>query len=491
MSRQITRVGIGLIVAFIAVFLQLNYVQIYAADDIASNNSNARKLFQEYSIKRGNIVTADDVTIARSVETEGDLKYERRYPGGDLYGHITGYYSIVFGTDAVESAYNDQLLGESGVISMQDIEDSLFGSGEQGDNVQLSLHSELQATAREVLGGDGGAVVALDPESGEVLAMWSNPSYDPTPLASHSPREERRFRATLQPNSQSSPLINQATQRAYPPGSTFKVVTAAAAIESGEFTPGSTFPDSVGYQPPQTTSVISNFSGGTCVGGGEISLEDALTISCNTTFARIGQEVSNEIVQVAEDLGWNDTLPFDLRTTPSRIDVGDEQSLPQRSLAAIGQGENFATPLQMALVAATVANDGVVVRPRVGREIIDPSGGIVDRIAPEETGRAFSATTANTLTSMMRNVVLEGSGTAAQIPGVFVAGKTGTAQTVEGAAPHAWFICFAGPEGGEAQIAVAVIVENGGSLGSEATGGAVAAPIARAMIERDKDVRGW
>jgi peptidoglycan glycosyltransferase len=491
MRSQMRRLGIGLIVAFIAVFLQLNYLQIYAADSIASNNANARRLFQEYSIKRGDIVTDDNVTLARSVPTRGNLKFERRYPGGDLFGHITGFYSIIYGTSGIESAYNDELLGDSGVISMQDIEDTLLGSGEQGDNVKLTVNSEMQQVARDALGEQRGSVVALDPSTGEIKAMWSNPSYDPTPLASHDLNAERQGRRALDPKSPTSPLVNLATQRGYPPGSTFKVVTAAAALESGRFTPASTFPDTVGYTPPQATTDISNFSGGTCVGGGEITLSVALTVSCNTTFARLGQRVPEEILDVSEALGYNTPIPFDLRTEPSTYTLADEDNLPQRSFTAIGQGDNFATPLQMALVAATIGNDGVVPRPRLGKQIIDPSGGIVTTLTPEETGRAFSITTANTMTTMMRNVVAEGTGTAAQIPGILVAGKTGTAQTVEGANPHAWFICFAGPEGGEPQIAVAVIVENGGSLVSEATGGQVAAPIARALIETDQDLNDW
>ena len=491
MSRQITRVGVAMMVMLLLVFLQLNYLQIFAADSIASNPSNARRLLQEYSIKRGEIITSDDVTIAQSSNTGGRLKFERSYPEGELFGHTTGFYSIVYGTSGIESAYNDELLGESKVISMQDIEDSLFGSGEQGDIVRVTINSEMQQVARDQLGDQRGSVVAMDPESGEILAMWNNPSYDPTPLASHDTKVERQGRAALEPNSPTSPLINIATQRGYPPGSTFKVVTAAAALESGEFNPSSTFPDPVAFDLPQTDATIQNFSGGTCLGGGQITLEVALTVSCNTTFAAIGQEVPDEIAATAEGFGFNSAIPFDLRTEPSTFLEADEDNLPRRSLSAIGQGDVVATPLQMLLVAATIANDGEVPRPRLASEIIDPSGGVVERFSPETLGSAISTSTANTLTSMMRNVVQEGSGTAAQIPGVLVAGKTGTAQTTEGADPHAWFICFAGPEGGEPEIAVAVIVENGGSLGSEATGGQLSAPIARALIETDRELRGW
>jgi penicillin-binding protein A len=490
MERQITRVGIASVVMLLLVFAQLNRLQIFAAEEIASNPANSRRLLQEYSIKRGEILTSDTVTLARSVDTGGRLRFERRYPEGDLYGHITGFYSILFGTSAIESAYNEELLGESGVISMQDIQDSLFGSGELGDNVRVTVHSEMQQIARQALGDQRGSVVAMDPNNGKILAMWNNPSFDPSPLASHDSQVQRQGRAALDPKSPTSPLINLATQRGYPPGSTFKVVTAAAALESGRFTPSSTFDDPTAYDLPQTDATISNFSGGTCAGGGSITLELALTISCNTTFADIGQRVPNEIADMAEGLGFNSAIPFDLRTEPSSFLEADEDNLPRRSLSAIGQGDVVSTPLQMLLVAATIANDGEVPRPRLADEIID-SEGIVERFSPETLGQAMSTTTANTLGGMMRNVVENGTGSAAQIPGVIVAGKTGTAQTTEGANPHAWFICFAGPSGDDPRIAVAVIVENGGSLGSEATGGQVAAPIARALIEADRNINGW
>ncbi|MGH2752464.1 MAG: peptidoglycan D,D-transpeptidase FtsI family protein [Actinomycetota bacterium] len=491
MQRQIRRVGVATVAMFLTVFVMLNYLQIFRAEEIASNPANSRKLLQEYSVKRGNIVTADNLTIARSTDTGGRFRYERRYPEGDLFGHTTGFYSILFGNSGIESAYGDELLGESSVISMQDIQDSLLGSGEQGDNVRVTINSEMQQVARDQLGDQRGSVVAMDPGSGRILAMWNNPSYDPTPLASHDSDVQRQGRSALEPRSPTSPLINLAAQRGYPPGSTFKVVTAAAALESGEFNPGSTFDDPDGFVPPQTSAPINNFSGGTCAGGGQIALEQALTISCNTTFAQLGQEIPQEIADTAAAFGFNSAIPFDLRSEASNFVEADEDNLPRRSLSAIGQGDVVATPLQMLLVAATIANDGDVPRPRLADEIVDPAGGIVERFSPETLGQAISSSTANTLGGLMRNVVENGTGTAAQIPGVVVAGKTGTAETTEDASPHAWFICYAGPNGDDPQIAVAVIVENGGSFGSEATGGQVSAPIARALIETDKSIRGW
>ena len=486
MQAQIRRVGIALLIAFLAVFAQLNRVQIFAAESIASNSANIRSLLREYSIKRGDIITADDKTIAISRATNDNLKYLRTYPGGELYGHVTGYYSIVFGTRALESAYNEQLLGQGGVISMQDIEDSFLGSGEQGDDVISTIDSRLQTVARDALGSQRGSVVALDPSTGEVKAMWSNPSYDPSPLASHDPKEERAYARTLRPKSPDSPLVNGATQRGYPPGSTFKVVTAAAALESGQYQPSSTFPDPTALELPQTDETLTNFTNTVCANGGQIDLFTALTISCDTTFAMLGLRLHDQIRDVAEGFGFNSEIPFDVRVEPSNFPDVPDDSQPLRAFAGIGQGDVVATPLQMALVAAAIAREGEVPRPRLVSKIIDASGGLVDEFSPETLGVAISAETASQLREMMIAVVREGTGTNAQVPGIEVAGKTGTAQSAEGAAPHAWFICFAPAD--DPQLALAVVVENGGSLGAEATGGVVAAPIARAVLERHRQI---
>jgi peptidoglycan glycosyltransferase len=491
MTLQIRRVGVGLLAAFLLVFAQLNYVQIFAAERIASNPANIRGLLREYSIKRGRILTVDDRVIARSIATDDNLRYLRTYPRGELYGHITGYYSIVFGTRAIESTYNDQLLGEGGVVSMQDIEDRFLGSGEQGDDVRTTIDSTLQETARAALGPQVGAVVAIDPRSGEVRALWANPSYDPGPFASHTPAEERRYARSLRPRSPDSPLVNGATQKGYPPGSTFKVVTAAAALASGRYQPTSTFDDPVALELPLTTETLQNFSRTSCVGGGQIDLFTALVVSCDTTFGILGLEVPEQLGATAEALGFNRDIPFDVRVEPSRFpNIPDDQE-PLRAFAGIGQSDVVATPLQMALVAAAVANDGVVPRPRLVREVIDSSSSIVESYSPESLGEAFSREVAADLTRMMVEVVSnpEGTGGNAAIPGVAVAGKTGTAQSVEGAAPHAWFIAFA--PANNPQLAVAVVVEHGGSFGAEATGGVVAAPIARAVLEADQRIRGW
>jgi penicillin-binding protein A len=479
----------GLLIAFLLVFAQLNYVQIFAAQSIAGNDANIRSLLAEYAIKRGEIETVDFEQLATSKATGGKLKYRRTYPGGELYGHITGWYSLVFGTDRIERSYNEQLLGKSGVISMQDIEDTFLGSGQRGDEVRLTVHSRLQQVAAASLGDQLGSVVALDPQTGAVRALYSNPSFDPGPLASHDPPSIREYWNSLQPSSPTSPLVNKATSRSFPPGSTFKVVTAAAALESGRYTPQSSFPDPVAIDLPQTDQTLTNFTNAACTGTGSIDLFTALEDSCDTTFGLIGLEIHDQVLATAEGFGFNQSIPFDVAGEPSAFPRVPDDQEPFRAYAGIGQGDVAATPLQMALVAAGIANGGEVPRPRLVQEIRDPSGSVVEKPSPETLGQAISAETAAEITRMMTAVVESGTGTAAQIPDVSVAGKTGTAQSLEGAAPHAWFICFA--PSNNPRIAVAVLVENGGSLGSEATGGAVAAPIAKAIIEEDRRIRGW
>ncbi len=473
-----------------ALFVMLNYVQIFAAEQIASNGANKRRVLKEYSIRRGDIVTLDGVQIATSKRTNGsEYKYLRTYPEGELYGHITGYYSLQYGSARIERTYNDRLLGEEGVLTMQDVQDRLFERGAKGDNVRLTINSELQEAARSALGGQRGAVVALVPDTGEIRAMWSNPSFDPGPLASHDPKVSTDHWESLDPTSLTSPLSNLATSRSYPPGSTYKVVTTAAALASGKYQPNDTVPDHLELELPHTTETLTNFSKGACADGVQIDLYNALRVSCDTTYAILGLELPEELIATSEDFGFNERLPLDIESEVSVVpEVPDDQE-PLRAYSGIGQGDVAATPLQMALVAAGVANDGEVPTPHLVKEVIDASGAVVEEIEPDPMGEAMSPQDARDITEMMVAVVESGTGTTAQIEGVRVAGKTGTAQNVAGAAPHTWFIAFAPAD--DPKIAVAVMVENGGTAGSEATGAAVAAPIAREVLEADRSVDGW
>ena len=486
MERQIRRLAIGFLVLFGALAVNLNYIQVVAADRIATNNANKRLLIQEYDVDRGDIVAADHRTvIADSVPTGGDLKYLRTYPEDpDLaLGHLTGYYSFIFGRTELEHSYNNYLAGRAEELFPQRLIDQILGRDERGAGLVLTIDPQLQRIAADGLGGQEGAVAAIDPQTGEVLALVSNPTFDPNPLASHDPEEVRQAYRRLRPRQPDSPLVSRATDTFFPPGSSFKVVTAAAALENG-LGPDFSLPNPPSLDLPQTTEDLDNFGGGQCSGGSQIDMASAIQQSCNVYFAQLGLEIgADALVDQAEAFGFNRDIPFDIPFVESAIPevAAFELDLPAVAQSAIGQRDVRTNVLHMSLIAGSIGNDGVMMVPRLVSEVRDPRGRILRSFVPEEYGRAMEPENAATLTELMVSVVEGGTGTAAQIPGVRVAGKTGTAQTAEGEAPHAWFVAFAPAD--DPEVAVAVVVLNGGDLGDEATGGALSAPIARAVME--------
>jgi peptidoglycan glycosyltransferase len=485
-NRAIRRIALILGVAFAALVGQLSYLQVFSAERLSENPANRRLLIKEYSIDRGSMV-AGSVTVAESRETTDRLKFLRVYPQKALYGQITGYYSILFGRYLAEQSYNDYLIGEGPQDRFAAIVDDILGRDRKGDSIILTIDPTLQKVARDALGGQKGAAVALDPENGEILAMYANPSYDPTPLSSHDLDTVNRAWTRLNADKE-KPLISRATQERYPPGSTFKVIVTAAALENG-IEPSDTYPNPRELKLPQTNRTLPNFGGGACAGGGRISMARALRVSCNTTFAQIGMQLGPaKLEAMTRKFGFGGAPPgFDLPAAPScfyavpgaecREPLVDR---PQTAISSIGQSNVRATPLEMALVTATVANLGRVPRPHVVREIRAPSGTVVKRFNPASSEPIYSDDTATTLRDLMIDVVDNGTGRPAAVRSLRgeMGGKTGTAQTgVEGEAPHVWFIAFA------PGIAVAVVVENGGDLADAATGGRVAGPVARALIE--------
>jgi peptidoglycan glycosyltransferase len=487
MDRQIRRLAIGFLVLFAALAVNVNYLQVVAADRIANNTANKRLLIQEYDVDRGDILAADGRTVlATSEPTGGDLKYQRIYPEDPAlgYGHLTGYHSFIFSRTELEQSYNNYLSARAEELFPQRFIDELLGRDEKGANLVLTIDPQLQQIATRALRAAGeGAVAALDPRTGEVLALYANPTYDPNPLASHDPEEVRRAYRQLDPQEPDSPLVSRATDTFFPPGSSFKVVTAAAALENG-LGPDHLLPNPAALDLPQTEDDLENFGGGQCSGGSQIDMASALQQSCNVYFAGLGLELGPEaLIEQAERFGMNQDVPFDIPFVEGEIpNLGAfEDDLPAVAQSAIGQRDVRVNVLQMALIAGAIGNDGVMMAPRLVRRIEDPKGRVLRELGPEEYGRPMSGENAATLTQMMVSVVSGGTGTAAQLPGVDVAGKTGTAQTAEGEDPHAWFLAFAPAQ--DPEIAVAVVVLNGGNLGSEATGGEISAPIAQQVME--------
>jgi peptidoglycan glycosyltransferase len=487
MERQIRRLAIGFLLLFTALAVNINYIQVIAADDLANNNANKRLLIQEYDVDRGDIFSRDRRTVLASSEvTGGELKYLRVYPEdpGLGYGHLTGFYSFVFGRTELEQSYNEFLAARAEELLPQRLIDEILGRDEKGANLVLTIDPRLQEVAADGLGDNEGAVAAIDPRSGEVLALYSNPTFDPNPLASHVPDEVRRSYRQLDPEEPDSPLVSRATDTFFPPGSSFKIVTAAAALENG-MRPDSLLPNPPTLDVPQTEDDLENFGGSQCPGGSQISLADALQVSCNVAFAGLGLQLgADRLVEQAQRFGFSGDIPFDIPFVESQIPPVQafEDDLPAVAQSAIGQRDVATNVLHMALVAGAIGNRGTMMVPRLVREIRDPKGRILRTFGPEEYGQPMSPENAATLTEMMVSVVEGGTGTAAQISGVRVAGKTGTAQTAEGEPPHAWFVAFAPAE--DPEIAVAVVILNGGDLGNEATGGQLSAPIARQVIER-------
>jgi len=482
-DRQVRRLAWALLVLFLLVFAQINYIQVFAADDLANNQANSRTIIEEYEIDRGAILARDEQTVlAESKQTSGRYKYLRVYPKGELYAQITGYYSLVFGRSGLERSYNSYLSGTAAELLPQKLVDEMLGRPKRGATVVTTLDANLQSVAQQALGDLPGGVVAIDPTTGAILAMVANPSFDPNPLASHHQDTVTKAWDELQ-SAPGKPLLSRAGQELFPPGSTFKLVTAAAALENGD-TPDTKYPNPPELDLPQTNNTLQNFGGEHCLGGvPQLTLAQALQVSCNVVFGEVGLKLgADKLVAQAQKFGFDQRIPFDIPFAEGSIPPASsfKDNQPLVAYSAIGQSSVGANPLQMALVASAIADGGVEMRPRLVREIRDPSGRVVKSFDPEAFGRPISAQTSQELTQMMVSVVQSGTGTAAQIPGVTVAGKTGTAQH-PGGDPHAWFVCFAPAE--HPKIVVAVVVLDGGSLGSEATGGHVAAPIAKAVLE--------
>jgi len=477
MNLPIRRLAVLTLVMFLALMVATTWIQFAQAESLNSDPRNNRTLYREYGTFRGPIVV-DGEAIAYSVAVDDAFHYQRMYVDGPLYAPVTGFYSIVYGRTGIEEFENDLLNGTSDSLFWSRLGDLLSGKDQQGASVELTIRSSLQRVAFDALEGQSGAVVALDPRTGEILAMVSTPSYDPSVLAGHSSAAVMEEYGALEADP-AKPLVNRAISGdTYPPGSLFKLVTAAAALEAG------LTPDSLVYAPtelelPLTDTTIENYGGHPCGDVESSTLSYALANSCNTPFAYLGLSLGwYPIKSKAEDFGWEETLEIPLPVTASRLPGSPDE--PSTAMSAIGQFDVRATPLQMAMVGAAIANDGVLMRPYLVAGARDSAFRILDTTQPSILATPLDPENAGHLRDMMIEVVDNGTGTAAQIPGVDVAGKTGTAETGTDSSPHAWFLGFAPAD--DPVVVVVVLVENGGSLGDEATGGRVSAPIAQKVI---------
>ncbi len=477
MNRPTRRLATAVLIAFGLLGLMASWVQVVAADTYRLDPRNARFNLAQSGKERGLIVSADGVVLARSDPDPATTgAYVRAYPEGAPFTHVVGYSSLLFGQQGLELAYSNELRSRRD-LTISDLISVILGRDLRPLNLQLTIDADLQRLAYQALGGQRGAVVALNPATGEVLALVSTPSYDPGLLLGTDAATQ--WQTLLDdPN---RPLADRATREIYPPGSTFKTVVATAALESGFATPDTAFPDPAEFPLPGSTATVSNAGGGACNNGVSTTLLRAFVRSCNTTFARVAIEVGAESIgEIADNVGFNSEIPFPWTVAQSAFPTA-ELTLDQAALGQSGIGERDvrATPLQMALIAAAVANQGSIQDPYLVSRIFDAEGTEIEVIDPGPARQAFSAETAAIMSQMMERVVTEGTGRLAAVPGIRIAGKTGTATGEEGR-PHAWFIGFGPVE--QPSIAVAVFVESGGDVGESASGGSVAAPIAAQVI---------
>jgi peptidoglycan glycosyltransferase len=495
-NRRIRSVAVFILVIYAALFVKLNQIQVLDADKYNRRADNSRTVVRDMNRERGTIFSADGQILAKSEPTpDGRYKYQRNYPQGDLFAQSVGTFSVAFGSDGVERSYTDQLSGKSSELQFPSLS-VLWDAAPNVGNVTLTLDSRVQQAAKTALGDRKGSVVAIDPRNGSVLALWSFPSFDPNPVVSNDIPAAKAAREALDA-SPDKPRLAKSFRDRYFPGSTFKIVTAGIGLQTGKVTNDQpAYPVERGYTAPLTNRAIANFDRSSCGG----TLADILRVSCNSAFARMGTETLGPQAMIDGVATWGigEVPPLDIPGGVSsvfpnafgrRVKAGDPgnadvfENSAALAQSSIGQNDVSTTPLQMALVAAGVANRGTVMAPHVLSKITDVRGREITKAPEKPWKQPLTPENADVLRADLLGVVQGGTAKAMAIPGMEVGGKTGTAQL--GTTPpksHAWIVGFAGPPGQASQVAVAVLVE-GQEGASEQTGGRVAAPIAKAVMQ--------
>ncbi len=482
MNRALRRISLACLVMFVLLLINVNYLQGFQATSLASDKGNIRSFDQQYQYQRGSISTADGVTIAKSRPVKGIYKYQRYYPFGPVYAPVTGYDSLYSAT-GIEQAEDKLLSGTDPKLTVRNLIDLITGKPRQGASVRLTINSKAQQAAYAALKATGksGAVVALNPKTGAILALASYPSFNPNAYATFDGRKldkiDRKYRSNP-----SQPLLNRAINASYPPGSTFKIVTSSAATGTGRYNP-----DTLIYAPnslnlPDTTNTLVNANGEVCGdGSGHVPMIDAFAQSCNTAFGAIGEKLgSPALKREADKFGFNNAgLAIPMKVSPSNFPL--VQGGAYTAYSAIGQFDDTVTPMQEAMLAATIANDGRLMKPYLVQDVKAPDLSTVQQATPSPLSQPVSASTAAKVKQMMLSVVNSPIGTATAVPGIHargldIAGKTGTAQNGPNntGLNDAVFTAFA--PASNPTIAVGVIIKGGGY------GAAAAAPIAVQVI---------
>lgn len=484
MNKPIRTISIFCLLLFVALMVNVSYLQYYKAGDLDKDPRNKRVIAASYARERGAILVGRE-PVAQSLPSDDEYKFQRTYPQPFKYAPITGFFSY-YSQTGIEQAQNGVLSGDDDSLFVTRLVDLLSNNSTKGGSVELTIDPAAQDAAYDGLMGLGegvqGAVVALEPSSGKILAMVSSPTIDPNKLASHDFSSVTDTYDRLNAD-ESEPLLNRAIQTTLPPGSTFKIVTAAAALESGNYDSSSQVPGGPTYQLPLVpgpTGTIDN-EGRDC-GSDRIPFTQAMGNSCNTTFAALANEVGAEAMKKqAEAFGFNSDYLEDLR--PQAISrFPEEMDAAQTGQTGFGQFDVTSTPLQMAMVVAGIANAGTVMRPYIVDEVQSPELDVLQKTNPEELSKAVESSTASELTKLLVYTVNSGTASPAAIPGIEVAGKTGTAQSgITDVPPYAWFVSFAPAD--DPQVAVAVMIQKADIPRGEIAGGLLGGPIAKAIME--------
>ncbi|WP_028245610.1 peptidoglycan D,D-transpeptidase FtsI family protein [Pseudoclavibacter soli] len=478
MTTRLRRVTIVVFALFLSLFVSSSLIQTVFADSLNADSRNTRVIRDGYKIQRGSILAGNTV-IAQSEASDSVFKYVRTYPGGEAYSSITGYYSHVLASTGIEASENVDLTGVGKSQTVEQLINRINGTTQRGSDVTLSIDPDIQQAAWDALGDRNGAAVAIEPSTGRILALVSKPSYDAAALADNDSDTANQVFDTLSADS-SQPLVNRAIAGdTYAPGSTFKLVMTAAALENG-YTPDSDFDNPAALTLEQSTTQIHNVTNRACGSGtSKVTLKVALQYSCNIPFAELGLELgSDKVKSTAEAFGFDQDLSIPLAVTASRYPT--PTSPAELQLSSFGQANVRVTPLQMASVAATIANGGTRLQPSLIDQVRNQSLEVTSQFEKTELGQAISPETAQTLTDLMvNNVSTEISG--ARIDGVDVAGKTGTAETTKDGQYNLWFTGFA--PANDPKVAVAVVVEDGGSYNNSEGSNKVAAPIAQKIMK--------
>jgi penicillin-binding protein A len=477
MNGPLRRVSTVIALLFAALFVSTTLIQVIFAPSINARPDNRRTLLDNYSRQRGTILVGGQPVAVSQPTPNEEIKYLRTYPQAGLYSHVTGYFSYTYGAGGgLESSANDLLSGASGELFYTRVTDLLTGRSPVGATVQLTINPKAQQAADQALGNQRGAVVALNPKTGEILALVSHPEYDPNLLSAHDQNAVVKAWQSLSADPTQRLADRALAGNLYPPGSVFKIVTAAAALETGKVTEQSQIPAPAVLTLPQTSVGLPNYDKAPCGPNDQTTLRHALEISCNTAMGSLGMQVGAQaLADQAAKFGYGTTLRVPTRVEPSRFPTDINQA--QTAQSAIGQFDVRVTPMEVALTSAAIANGGVLMRPYLVQQVLSADLQTIDRTSPERLGTAVSSQTAATLTQMLTAVVDQGTGTPGKINGVQVAGKTGTAETLGvSSINNAWFIAFAPAQ--NPTVAVAVTLKGVPGQGAE-----FAAPVARQVME--------